>query len=103
MQFNEFVLKAKLVQDRYDSVNNPTWTAAEYVQGLMGDVGDLAKLVLAKNQFRNIENIDQKLQHELADCLWAILVIANELNIDLEQTYPVQMDALLSRLDLNPG
>jgi NTP pyrophosphatase (non-canonical NTP hydrolase) len=54
----------------------------------MGDVGDLAKLVQAKEGIREIANVDEKLAHELADCLWCVLVLANKYHIDLEGAFP---------------
>ena len=50
------------------------WTRDEIALGFLGDVGDLMKLLQAKNGVRNIENVDEKLAHELADCLWSIIV-----------------------------
>jgi NTP pyrophosphatase (non-canonical NTP hydrolase) len=57
------------------------------------------KLVMAKNNFRNGENIDAKLAHELSDCLWSIIVIANELGIDLEKEFLFTMDGLEEKLE----
>jgi hypothetical protein len=39
----------------------------------VGDVGDLMKLVMAKEGAREIQDVDEKLQHELAACLWSVL------------------------------
>ena len=64
----------------------------------MGDVGDLMKLVLAKDGVRDIENVDKKLEHELADCLWSILVLAKEYNIDLEKAFMRTMDELEAKI-----
>ena len=42
-----------------------TWTREEIMQGFVGDVGDLMKLVMAKAGARVIEDTDRKLAHEL--------------------------------------
>src|SRR5690606_41720128 len=59
---------------RYDNQNAdvglPRWTAAEYMQGFVGDVGSLAKLVMIHNGVREGEATTERLAHELADCLW---------------------------------
>lgn len=99
MEFNELIKKAKEVKEKYRKVNLKRWGAAEYVQGFIGDVGDLAKLVMAKNGFRAIEQVDKKLRHELSDCLWSILIIADELGVDLEREFIEQMNALKQRID----
>ena len=47
-----------------------SWTNEELALGFVGDVGDLAKLVMAANGVRDIPNkVEEKLAHELADCL----------------------------------
>ena len=42
----------------------------------MGDVGDLVNLVMAQNGRCNIPEEVSRLAHELADCLWSIIVLA---------------------------
>lgn len=67
---------------------NKTWGLNEYAQGLVGDVGDLVKLVMAKKGFRfAATDTDKKLARELADCLWSLFILADELDIDLEKEY----------------
>ncbi|WP_082582941.1 MazG nucleotide pyrophosphohydrolase domain-containing protein [Frateuria sp. Soil773] len=59
------------------------WTTEELALGFVGDVGDLAKLIQANAGIRNIDDCKAKLGHELADCLWSIIVLANKCDIDL--------------------
>ncbi len=75
-----------------------SWTAEEVALGLVGDVGDLAKLVMAHEGIRNIADAEHKMAHELADCLWAILVLAHSYGIDLEQAFLQTMDHLEGNL-----
>ncbi|MBI5304072.1 MAG: nucleotide pyrophosphohydrolase [Chloroflexi bacterium] len=70
------------------------WTREEIALGFVGDVGDLAKLVMAQNGIRHIEHADEKLAHELADCLWSILVLAQMHGVDLERAFLTTMDDL---------
>lgn len=70
------------------------WTNEEIALGFVGDVGDLAKLIVAQNGKRNIPDSKEKLAHELADCLWSLLVISNIHNIDLERSFTKTMDEL---------
>ncbi len=64
-----------------------TWTREEVMQGFVGDVGDLMKLVMAKAGTRRVEEVDAKLAHELSDCLWSILVLAKLYDVDLEKEF----------------
>jgi NTP pyrophosphatase (non-canonical NTP hydrolase) len=64
-----------------------SWTTQELALGFVGDVGDLAKLIQAHVGVRAIEDHQAKLGHELSDCLWSILVLANKCGIDLEEQF----------------
>lgn len=49
----------------------------------MGDIGDLMKLVMAKEGYRNLENVGQKLGEDLADVLYCILVLSEKYGIEI--------------------
>ena len=70
------------------------WTREEVMQGFVGDVGDLAKLVMAKAGVRPVADVDRKLAHELSDCLWSVLVLARLYGVDLEREFPRTMDEI---------
>ena len=94
--------RALEIRQKYDELNikdgHTSWGGVDYVAGLAGDVGALAKLVMAKDGKRRGENIDEKLKHELGDCLWSLLVIANHYDIDLDSAFAGTMDELDERL-----
>jgi NTP pyrophosphatase (non-canonical NTP hydrolase) len=98
MEFSALVNRATSIQAAYRARNerdgHARWTAAEYMQGFVGEVGDLAKLVMARNGFRNLDDVESRLGHELADCLWSLVVIADELGFDLEAEFLQTMDDL---------
>jgi len=102
MDLNKLTKKAKEIKDAYMVLNKKEgrkkWSKSEYVQGFVGDVGDLSKLIMAKNNFRHIEDVDKKISHELSDCLWSILIIADELDIDLESEFLNSMKELKKRI-----
>lgn len=102
MDLNILTQKAKEIKDAYMVLNKKEgrkkWSKSEYVQGFVGDVGDLSKLIMAKNNFRHIEDVDKKISHELSDCLWSILIIADELDIDLESEFLNSMKELKKRI-----
>lgn len=63
------------------------WTTEELTLGFVGDVGDLAKLIQANAGIRDIDDCKAKLGHELSDCLWSIIVLANKCGVDLEAEF----------------
>jgi NTP pyrophosphatase (non-canonical NTP hydrolase) len=81
LQLNE--LYEQLEIKRYGRV----WTTGELALGFVGDVGDLAKLIQANAGVRTIDDCKAKLGHELSDCLWSIMVLANKCGIDLEAEF----------------
>jgi NTP pyrophosphatase (non-canonical NTP hydrolase) len=76
-------LYERLEAKRYGRV----WTTQELALGFMGDVGDLAKLIQAHSGVRTIDDCEAKLGHELSDCLWSVLVLANKCGIDLQAEF----------------
>ncbi|MFF0267993.1 MazG nucleotide pyrophosphohydrolase domain-containing protein [Kribbella sp. NPDC004536] len=74
------------------------WSAEELALGFVGDVGDLVKLVQGKAGVRDRADLDQALAHELADCLWSVLVLADAYGVDLEEAFTRTMDELEHRL-----
>lgn len=77
------------------------WTREQVMQGFVGDVGDLMKLVMAKGGAREIAEVDQKLGHELADCLWSILVLARLYQVDLAKEFFAMTAAVSAKLAAN--
>jgi NTP pyrophosphatase (non-canonical NTP hydrolase) len=74
------------------------WTREELAQGFVGDVGDLMKLVMAKAGARPAADLDRKLAHELSDCLWSVLVLAQAYGVDLKKEFPATMDGIEAKL-----
>jgi NTP pyrophosphatase (non-canonical NTP hydrolase) len=81
LQLNE--LYERLEVERYGRI----WTTQELALGFMGDVGDLAKLIQANAGVRHIDDCKAKLGHELSDCLWSIIVLADKCGIDLQAEF----------------
>lgn len=98
----DLLKRAQEIRAKYDELNvrdgHKKWDVSDYAAGFVGDVGDLIKLVMAKEGKRRGENVDAKLKHELSDCLWSLLSIAAQYDIDLEQSFHETMDELERKL-----
>lgn len=103
MEFNKIIERALDIRQRYTAFEKEKygreWTRENLVQGFVGDVGDLVKLTMAKEGIREYDNVDEKLAHELADCLWSICVIADQYNVDLEKSFVKTMDYLEEKIE----
>jgi len=99
---NDLQKRAQEIREKYDQLNaqdgHTPWSGVDYAAGFVGDVGDLMKLVMAKDGKRRGEDVDAKLRHELGDCLWSLLVIANHYRVDLEKAFDGTMTELEERL-----
>jgi NTP pyrophosphatase (non-canonical NTP hydrolase) len=91
MKYRELETSALKLNELYEALEKKlygrVWTTQELALGFVGDVGDLAKLVQANAGIRNIDDFKSKLGHELSDCLWSIIVLANKCGIDLEAEF----------------
>jgi len=98
----ELQARALAIKDLYDVANrhqrDRTWDVKDYAMGLVGDTGDLMKLVAAKEGVRAGTDVDSQLGHELADILWSILVIADNYDIDLNAEFERTMKYLQKRI-----
>ncbi len=91
MNFSDLEKAALQLNELYEQLEvkrwGRVWTTQELALGFVGDVGDLAKLVQAHTGVRTIADCHAKLGHELSDCLWSILVLANKCGIDLQAEF----------------
>lgn len=102
MKLEEMQKVADSIRRRYAALNakdgHNKWSGKDYAMGFAGDFGDLQKLIMAKENMRDIDDVDAKLRHELADCLWSLLVLADHYSIDMEQAFEDSMEDLSKRL-----
>ena len=91
MNFSDLEKTALQLNELYEQLEvkrwGRVWTTQELALGFVGDVGDLAKLIQAHAGVRSIDDSHAKLGHELSDCLWSILVLANKCGIDLQAEF----------------
>jgi NTP pyrophosphatase (non-canonical NTP hydrolase) len=102
MEFSLLSERAMEVRQRFTEASRLTggraWTREEVMQGFVGDVGDLAKLVMAKSGVRRVDDVDRKLRHELSDCLWSVLTLANLYDVNLEQEFLATMTEIEAKV-----
>ena len=102
MNLDDLQQRAIEIRNKYDELNQlkrgVTWNEQQLMAGFVGDVGDLSKIIMAKHGLREMEDIDEKLAHELSDCLWSILVLASKYNINLGDAFLKTMNGLDARI-----
>jgi NTP pyrophosphatase (non-canonical NTP hydrolase) len=103
MNFYDIQKRAVEIRNKYDKLNQEkrgvTWNEQQLMAGFVGDVGDLSKIIMARHGLRAMENVDEKLAHELSDCLWSVLALASKYGIDLPKEFMKTMDEIDRRID----
>lgn len=106
MEFSAVIQRARIIRGKFAAYETRTygreWTTEELALGLMKDVGDLAMLVQASEGVRLVTNLDEALGHELSDCLWSVITLADRLGIDLQAAFTRTMDELDQQLSRWP-
>ena len=103
MEYSTLKQRALMISSLFDKQNlkkgQQIWDHSAVMAGFVGDVGDLSKLVMAKSNLRHKEDIDKALAHELSDCLWSIIVLADKLKIDLPKEFMKTMDSIEQKIN----
>ncbi|HET7528783.1 MAG TPA: MazG nucleotide pyrophosphohydrolase domain-containing protein [Candidatus Saccharimonadales bacterium] len=89
--------RAMEIRNRYKELeikrDGQSWDAKKMARGFKKDVEDLIDILESKK-------IDErKLSHELADCLWSVLVIARKVDVDIERAFWTTMGELDQRFE----
>ena len=102
MEFQKLINRAMDLRRQYAVKEKQLYgsplTAEDIAQGFSGDVNNLVKLLMAEHGKREIANSKEKLESQLAHCLWSVIVLAKMQDIDLEQSFMEAMDRLENHL-----
>jgi len=95
--------QALKIRQLYSELNHKDgreqWGPKDYAMGLVGDVGDLMKIIMTKEGMRHTEDADANLAHELSDCLWSLLVLAAHYGVDLGVSFGQTMHEVEERIN----
>jgi NTP pyrophosphatase (non-canonical NTP hydrolase) len=102
MDLAQLSQRALEIRQRYAELEQArsggSWTREQLMAGFVVDVGELMRLVMAKSGLRDVPDLDRKLEHELADCLWSVLVLAKLYDVDLERAFLRTMTELETKI-----
>lgn len=94
-------IKAKYVKVQ-EAESGGEWNNERIMEGFVGDVGALMKLIMAKEGARKLPNVDvdKKLAHELCDCLYCVLILANKYKINIGETFMEAMGEIEKKIEI---
>ena len=102
MDFQKIIHRALDLRRQYEIKETNLYgspsTSVNIAEGFAGDVNNLVKLVMAEHGQRQIANSKEKLDAQLAHCLWSVVVLANMHNVNLENSFMEAMDRLENHL-----
>lgn len=102
MEFQKLINRAMSLRGQYEEKETRLYgsvsTSVDLVQGFAGDANNLVKLIQAEHGQRKIASSREKLEAQLAHCLWSVIVLAKIHNVDLEQSFMEAMDRLEAHL-----
>ena len=102
MELQKLINRAMDLRGQYEKKEMELYgspaTDEDIAQGFSGDVNNLIKLIMAERGKRSIANSREKLESQLAHCLWSVIVLAKMHNIDLAQSFMETMDRLENHL-----
>ena len=79
--------------------NGKTWSLHEMMIGFSNDVGYVGRLLLANDGTWPIDgDANAELKHKLAESLWWTFVLADKLDIDIDQAFTETMNTIQSGL-----
>ena len=102
MDFQKIVHRAMDLRRQYEIKEKELYgspsTSLEIAQSFAGDANNLAKLVISEHGQHVIAHSKEKLEAQLAHCLWSVVVIAQMHNVNLEVSFMEAMDRLENHL-----
>lgn len=102
MEFQKLVNRAMDLRRQYEEKEKKLYgspaTAEDLAQGFAGDANNLVKLVMAEHGKGSVANSREKLESQLAHCLWSVIVLAKLHDVHLEGSFMEAMDRLENHL-----
>jgi hypothetical protein len=80
--------------------NGKTWSLHELMIGFSNDVGYIGRLLLARDGTWGVDgDSEAELKHKLAESLWWVFVLADKLDIDIDQAFVETMSTIRNGLN----
>lgn len=97
---DEALAVRKLYEILEQRFNGKTWSLHELMIGFSNDVGYIGRLLLAHDGTWAIDGDENaELRHKLAESLWWVFVLAEKLDIDIDQAFTDTMTTIRTGLD----
>lgn len=106
MEFQKILHRALDLRSQYEKKETELYgspsTSEDVAQGFAGDVNNLVKFIEAEHGKRSIANRREKLEAQLAHCLWSVIILSRMHDVDLEVSFMEAMDRLETHILESP-
>jgi NTP pyrophosphatase (non-canonical NTP hydrolase) len=98
MEFQKLVHRAMALRKQYEDKEKELYgspSSEEHIaEGFAGDVNNLIKFMQAEQGKRDIAYSTDKIESQLAHCLWSVITVSQMRGINLERAFMEAMDRL---------
>ncbi|RYZ34326.1 MAG: MazG-like protein [Sphingobacteriales bacterium] len=89
MDFEELIQRSKMIRKTYHQLeqqhHGSEWTVAEDALAFLTDAGLTGRYTMAKQARWPAPKADTELEHKLGECIWWLTVLADRMDINIEE------------------
>lgn len=87
--FKKIIERSKRIRESYHQLekqhHGSEWTIEEDALAFLTDAGLVGRLTMSQQERWPAMNTDTELEHKLGECIWWLIVLADRMNIDIEE------------------
>lgn len=89
MEIKEIIERSKNIRAAYHQLerqhHGSEWTVEEDALAFLTDAGLIGRHTMSQQARWPAKNTDTELEHKLGECIWWLSVLADRMNLDLEE------------------
>jgi NTP pyrophosphatase (non-canonical NTP hydrolase) len=87
--FKKIIERSKRIRESYHQLekqhHGSEWTIEEDALAFLTDAGLVGRQTMSQQERWPAMNTDTELEHKLGECIWWLIVLADRMNIDIEE------------------
>lgn len=89
MDIKEIIERSKSIRAAYHQLekhhHGSEWTVEEDALAFLTDAGLVGRHTMSQQERWPAKNTENELEHKLGECIWWLAILADRMNIDLEE------------------
>lgn len=90
MEFSDILAKSAEIRQLYHKLereyHGSEWSIEEDALAFLTDAGLVGRYTMSKEKRWPADDTNEMLRHKLSECIWWLAVLADRMNIDLEES-----------------